>query len=49
VVIVDGPGGIHLTLTPEAAVELGCRLIDEAARAAGQVPRLESFAIFFRH
>ena len=35
-VIVDGPDGVDVVLTPEAAAETGGRLIDEAARAAGQ-------------
>lgn len=35
-VLVDGPDDVDLALTPEAALEMGERLIDEAAKAAGQ-------------
>lgn len=35
-VLVDGPDGVDVALTPDAAAETGGRLIDEAARAAGQ-------------
>lgn len=35
-VLVDGPDGVDVALTPEAALETGGRLIDEAAKAAGQ-------------
>lgn len=35
-VIVDGPDHVDVALTPEAALETGGRLIDEAANAAGQ-------------
>lgn len=35
-VVVDGPDGVDVTLTPEAAVESGERLIEQAATAAGQ-------------
>ena len=35
-VLLDGPDGVDLALTPEAALETGGRLIDEAAKAAGQ-------------
>lgn len=35
-VIVDGPGGVVVTLTPEAAGETGHRLIEQAGRAQGQ-------------
>jgi hypothetical protein len=35
-VLLDGPDGIDVAMTPEAALETGGRLIDEAARAAGQ-------------
>ena len=35
-VSVDGPDGVAVSLTPEAAVETGGRLIDAAAEAAGQ-------------
>lgn len=35
-VLVDGPDGVDVALTPEAAEETGGRLIDEAAKAAGQ-------------
>lgn len=33
---VDGPDGVNVGLTPEAAEETGGRLIDQAAKAAGQ-------------
>ena len=36
VVIVDGPDGIAVSLTPDAALETGGRLIDGAAEARGQ-------------
>ena len=35
-VSVDGPDAVDVTVTPEAAVETGERLIDSAAHAAGQ-------------
>ena len=35
-VSVDGPDGVAVSLTPEAAVETGGRLIDAGAEAAGQ-------------
>ena len=35
-VLVDGPDGVDVALTPEAAEETGSRLIDQAATAAGQ-------------
>lgn len=35
-VVVDGPDHVDVTVTPEAAVETGERLIDKAAHAAGQ-------------
>lgn len=35
-VVVDGPDHVDVVLTPEAALETGGRLIDEAAKAAGQ-------------
>lgn len=35
-VTVDGPDGVAVTLTPEAALETSQRLLDEAAEAAGQ-------------
>ena len=35
-VLVDGPDHVDVALTPEAALETGGRLIDEAAKAAGQ-------------
>ena len=35
-VLVDGPDGVDVALTPEAALETGERLIDKAATAAGQ-------------
>jgi len=34
-VFVDGPDGVAVVLTPEAAEETGSRLIDEAVQAAG--------------
>jgi hypothetical protein len=33
---VDGPDGVDVALTPDAAIETGHRLIEEGARAAGQ-------------
>ena len=35
-VLVEGPDGIALSLTPEAAEETSHRLLDGAARAIGQ-------------
>ena len=35
VVDVDGPDGVEVQLTPEAAVETSDRLLDKAAEAAG--------------
>lgn len=35
-VTVDGPDGVAVTLTPEAAEETSHRLLDNAAEAAGQ-------------
>jgi hypothetical protein len=35
-VIVDGPNGVAITLTPEAAEETSNRLLCSAAEAAGQ-------------
>jgi hypothetical protein len=35
-VIVDGPDGVAVSLTPDAALETGGRLIDAAALARGQ-------------
>lgn len=35
-VLVDGPDHVDIALTPEAALETGGRLIDQAAEAAGQ-------------
>lgn len=35
-VLVDGPDGVDVALTPEAALETGGRLIDQAAKAAGE-------------
>jgi hypothetical protein len=35
-VVVDGPDHVDVTVTPEAAVETGERLIEGAAHAAGQ-------------
>jgi len=34
-VFVDGPDGVAVTLTPEAAEETGHRLIEKAGEAAG--------------
>lgn len=36
VVNVDGPDGVDVGLTPEAALETSDRLLDGAAEAAGQ-------------
>lgn len=36
-VLVEGPDHVDIALTPEAALETGGRLIDEAANAAGEV------------
>ena len=35
-VIVDGPDGVAVTLTPEAARETSDRLMDKAVEASGQ-------------
>lgn len=35
-VIIDGPDGMALTITPEAAQETSHRLLEAAAEAAGQ-------------
>jgi hypothetical protein len=35
-VLVDGPGGVCLSVTPDAAVETAGRLIDAACEAKGQ-------------
>lgn len=35
-VLIDGPDHVDVALTPDAALETGARLIDEAAKAAGQ-------------
>ena len=35
-VLLDGPDGVDVALTPEAAEETGDRLIEHAANAAGQ-------------
>jgi hypothetical protein len=35
-VLIDGPDGIALSFTPEAAEETSQRLLDSAARAIGQ-------------
>jgi hypothetical protein len=35
-VIVDGPDGVAVTLTPEAALETSQRLLDAGLEAAGQ-------------
>ncbi|KQN28418.1 MULTISPECIES: hypothetical protein [unclassified Sphingomonas] len=36
IVTLDGPDGVAITMTPEAAAETGRRLIAAAERAAGQ-------------
>lgn len=38
VVIIDGPDGVALSLTPDAAEELANRLVAAAAEARGQSP-----------
>jgi len=35
-VLVDGPDGVDVALTPEAAIESGQRMIEEGLRAHGQ-------------
>jgi hypothetical protein len=35
-VLLDGPDGVDVALTPDAAIETGERLIDEGVTAAGQ-------------
>ena len=35
-VIVDGPDGVAVNMTPEAAVETSHRLLDKGTEAAGQ-------------
>jgi len=35
-VVVDGPDGVAVSLTPEAAEETSARLLDGAAEASGQ-------------
>ena len=35
-VIVDGPDGVAVTLTPEAAIETSNRLLDSGLEAQGQ-------------
>lgn len=37
VVMVDGPDGVAVALTPEAAVKIGADLIAHAAAAKGEV------------
>ncbi len=37
-VTVDGPDGVGVSLTPEAAAETGRRLLDAAAAAQAQPP-----------
>ncbi len=39
VVILDGPNGIALTMTPDAAVSTANSLIEAAERARKQIPR----------
>lgn len=36
-VMVDGPDGVAVSLTPEAAAETSDRLLDGAAEAQGQI------------
>ena len=36
-VVVNGPDGVAVALTPDAALETGGRLIDAAAEAQGQL------------
>jgi hypothetical protein len=36
-VLVDGPDGVAVSLTPEAAAETSDRLLDSAAEAQGQI------------
>lgn len=35
-VVVDGPDGVAVTLTPEAAIETSDRLLEKGMTAAGQ-------------
>jgi hypothetical protein len=35
-VVVDGPDGVAVNMTPEAAVETSHRLLDKGTEAAGQ-------------
>jgi hypothetical protein len=35
-VLVDGPGGVAISLTPEAAIETSDRLLEAGVSAAGQ-------------
>ena len=35
-VLVDGPGGVAVSMTPDAAIETGERLIDAGSHAHGQ-------------
>jgi len=35
-VMIDGPDGVAVSLTPEAAIDTSERLADKAAEAAGQ-------------
>ena len=41
IVNVDGPDGVDVGLTPEAALETSDRLLDGATRAAGQRHQLK--------
>ena len=41
-VIVDGPDGVAVSFTPDAAEETSHRLLDGAARAAGQASRIKT-------
>jgi hypothetical protein len=36
-VLVDGPNGVSVSLTPEAALETSERLVDGAIKAKGQI------------
>ena len=42
VVMLDGPDGVAVTMTPEAADGTGRALIDAAEKASGQRPDLKS-------
>lgn len=44
-VLVDGPDGVDVALTPEAAEETGDRLVHHAMNAAGQRRAKESKSV----